>query len=113
MSCLLVSIAAPGFAIAQTKLILPQNQGDIGKLIKNNETETCINCSTTTGANKENRERQQRSMLENPTTVNIDDAPSPTSISRAFDPPKNAKPPATYGLVIEDARAQFLRRNNQ
>jgi hypothetical protein len=113
MVCLLVRIAAPGFAIAQTKLILPQNQEDIGKLMKNSEAKTCINCTVITGANSENKERQQRSILEKPTTGSVDDAPSSTSISRALDPPKNTKPPATYGLVIEDARAQFLRRNNQ
>ena len=60
LACLLLALALPAFALAQSQLILPQSQDDVRKLMQTDDAGPCDKCGVVTDVRAEARPPKSR-----------------------------------------------------
>ena len=117
LACLLFALSLP--ALAQSKLILPQNQDDIRQLTKRAETGPCKKCGMVTNVRSESRELQQRNVSAPPASSGIGGTLATTPIIGSGTAVKDARKegiPATYYKITvryDDGTYAFFEQDDK
>lgn len=96
--CLLLALALPAFALAQSKLILPHSQEDLRKLMQKDDAGPCEKCGIVTDVRTETRQPGSPTTglpAESGIGGNVATSPILGSGSVVKDA-KNAQKPTTY-----------------
>ena len=119
LACLALALGAPGFVLAQSKLILPKNLDDIDALSKGLNSAPCVKCGIVTNVRSEQRQPTATSSSNQPSAsgvgTNIATTPIIGSGSVVKDARQAMKPTTYYKINVryDDGTYAFFEQDDE